>query len=63
MLIIPVKEGESIERSLKKYKKKFEKTKVMKKLRARKQFEKPSISRRQEVIKASYRQKMKSAEE
>ncbi len=63
MLIIPVKEGENIERSLKKYKKKFEKTKVMKKLRARKQFEKPSISRRQEVIKASYRQKMKSAEE
>ena len=53
MLIIPVKEGENIERSLKKYKKKFEKTKVMKKLRARKQFEKPSISRRQQVIKAS----------
>ena len=63
MLIIPVKEGENIERSLKKYKKKFEKTKVMKKLRSRKQFEKPSISRRQLVIKASYRQKMKSAEE
>ena len=63
MLIIPVKEGENIERSLKKYKKKFEKTKVMKKLRSRKQFEKPSISRRQQVIKASYRQKMKSAEE
>ena len=63
MLIIPVKEGENIERSLKKYKKKFEKTKVMKKLRARKQFEKPSISRRQQVIKASYRQKMLSAEE
>tara|TARA_Y100001954_G_C15553648_1_gene475084 strand:- start:57 stop:248 length:192 start_codon:yes stop_codon:yes gene_type:complete len=63
MLIIPVKEGENIERSLKKYKKKFEKTKVMKKLRARKQFEKPSISRRQQVIKASYRQKMQSAEE
>ncbi len=63
MLIIPVKEGENIERSLKKYKKKFEKTKVMKKLRARKQFEKPSVSRRQQVIKASYRQKMQSAEE
>ena len=58
-----IKEGENIERSLKKYKKKFEKTKVMKKLRANKQFEKPSISRRQQVIKASYRQKMKSAEE
>tara|TARA_B100001540_G_scaffold208597_1_gene183777 strand:- start:369 stop:560 length:192 start_codon:yes stop_codon:yes gene_type:complete len=63
MLIIPVKEGENIERSLKKYKKKFEKTKVMKQLRARKQFEKPSITKRQQVIRASYKQKMKSAEE
>ena len=63
MLIIPVKEGENIERSLKKYKKKFEKTKVMKQLRARKQFEKPSITNRQQVIRASYKQKMKSAEE
>ena len=63
MLQIPVKEGESIERALKKYKKKFEKTKVMKQLRARKQFEKPSITKRQQVIRASYKQKMKSAEE
>ena len=63
MLIIPVKEGENIERSLKKYKKKFEKTKVMKQLRARKQFEKPSITKRQQVIRASYKQKMKSAGE
>ena len=63
MLIIPVKEGENIERSLKKYKKKFEKTKVMKQLRARKQFEKPSVTKRQQVIRASYKQKMISAEE
>ena len=41
MLIIPIKEGENIERALKKYKKKFEKTKVMLQLRERKQFEKP----------------------
>ena len=39
MLIIPIKEGENIERALKKYKKKFEKTKVMLQLRERKQFE------------------------
>ena len=50
MLIIPIKEGENIERALKKYKKKFEKTNVMKQLRARKEFEKPSISRRQQVF-------------
>jgi small subunit ribosomal protein S21 len=60
MLIIPIKEGENIERALKKYKKKFEKTNVMKQLRARKEFEKPSISRRQEVIRAAYKQRMLS---
>lgn len=62
MLIIPVKEGENIERAIKKYKKKFEKTKVMRQLRERKQFTKPSISKRQEKIKASYKQRMQSAE-
>lgn len=60
MLIIPIKEGENIERALKKYKKKFEKTNVMKQLRDRKEFEKPSVSRRQEVIRAAYKQKMQS---
>lgn len=60
MLIIPIKEGENIERALKKYKKKFEKTNVMKQLRARKEFEKPSISRRQQVIRAAYKQRMQS---
>ena len=62
MLIIPVKEGENIERAIKKYKKKFEKTKVMRELRTRKQFVKPSISRRQEKIRAAYKQRMRSAE-
>jgi small subunit ribosomal protein S21 len=57
MLII---QGENIEKALKKYKKKFEKTNVMKQLRSRKQFEKPSIVRRQEVIKAAYKQRMQS---
>ena len=58
MLIIPIKEGENIEKALKKYKKKFEKTNVMKQLRDRKEFEKPSIVRRQEIIRAAYKQKM-----
>jgi len=62
MLIIPVKEGENIERAIKKYKKKFEKTKVMRELRERKQFIKPSISKRQEKIRAAYKQRMRSAE-
>ncbi len=54
MLQIPVKEGESIERALKKYKKKFEKTGVLKQLRQRKQYIKKSVIRRQEMIKAEY---------
>lgn len=60
MLIIPIKEGENIERALKKYKKKYEKTNVMKELRNRKEFEKPSVVRRQEVIRAAYKQRMQS---
>ena len=58
MLIINVKENESIDKALKRFKKKFEKTGVLKQLRARNFFEKPSVSRRAELIKASYKQKM-----
>ncbi len=58
MLIVSVKEGESIEKALKKFKKKFEKTGVVKQLRSRKNFEKPSITNRQTRIKAVYKQKM-----
>jgi small subunit ribosomal protein S21 len=62
MLQIPVKEGESIERALKKYKKKFERTGVLKELRVRKEYTKKSIVRRQQVIKAEYVEKLKDAE-
>ncbi|MBK7409187.1 MAG: 30S ribosomal protein S21 [Saprospirales bacterium] len=57
MLIIDVKESESIERALKKYKRKFEKAGILKELRRRKQFTKPSVQRRHEVLKAVYKQK------
>jgi small subunit ribosomal protein S21 len=63
MLIIPVKEGENIERALKKYKKKFDKTKVMLELRTRKEFTKPSVINRQDNIRAAYKQKMTSQEQ
>lgn len=62
MLIIPVKEGENIERAIKKYKKKFDRVGIVRELRNRKEFTKPSITRRQEVIRASYKQKMQSKE-
>lgn len=57
MLHIQVKDNESIDKALKRFKKKFEKTKVLKQLRSRQAFEKKSVSRRFEVIRASYKQK------
>jgi len=58
MIIIPVKEGESIERALKKFKRKFEKTGVVKELRERQAFKKPSVSNREKRIKAVYIQQL-----
>ena len=58
MIIIPVKEGENIERALKKFKRKFEKTGVMKELRERKAYKKPSVARREMKIKARYVQQL-----
>ena len=46
MIIVPVKDGENIERALKKFKRKFEKTGVVKELRRRQQFDKPSVKKR-----------------
>jgi len=63
MLIIPIKEGENIDRALKKFKKKFERTGTMKQLRGRQNFTKPSVKRRDEVLKAAYRERMRSQEE
>jgi small subunit ribosomal protein S21 len=63
MIIVPVKEGESIEKSLKKFKKKFEKTGVVKELRERQKYTKASVVRREEIIKAIYKQKLQTQEE
>lgn len=58
MLIINVKENESLDRALKKYKKKYERTGLIKELRERQAFTKPSVKKRMEIIRARYRQKM-----
>ncbi|HPR32401.1 MAG TPA: 30S ribosomal protein S21 [Prolixibacteraceae bacterium] len=63
MIIIPVKEGENVERALKRFKRKFEKTGVIKELRERQAFEKPSVTRRAEVKKAIYIQKLQREED
>lgn len=56
MLIINLKETDTVDKALKKYKKKFEKTGVMRELRDRQAYTKPSIKRRKEIIKARYKQ-------
>ena len=58
MIIINVKENESIDRALKRFKKKFERTGVLKEVRSRAHYEKKSVSRRAEMIKARYIQKL-----
>ncbi len=57
MIQVQVKENESVEKALKRFKKKFERTGVLKKLRSRQAFEKKSVSRRHEVLNAIYVQK------
>lgn len=58
MIIINVKDGESIDRALKRFKKKFEKTGVLRELRSRQAYEKKSVARRLEVKHAAYVQGM-----
>ena len=62
MLVIKVKENESIERALKRFKNKFQNTQVLKQLRGRKQYVKPSVARRKEMIKAKYIQGLREEE-
>lgn len=63
MIIVPVKDGENIERALKKFKRKFERTGVIKELRKRQQFDKPSVLKRLKMQHAVYVQKLRNTEE
>lgn len=63
MLIIEVKNGETIDKALRRYKRKSRDTKVIRELRSRKQFAKPSVKRRAQKLKAVYKlQKQRSVE-
>ena len=63
MIIVQVKDGESIEKALKKFKRKFEKTGVVRELRSRQAFEKPSVSNRKKMMKAVYVQQLRANED
>ncbi|MGQ9620649.1 MAG: 30S ribosomal protein S21 [Bacteroidales bacterium] len=63
MIIVPIKDGDNIDRALKKFKRKFEKTGIVRELRSRQAYVKPSDRRREEVKRAIYIQKLQQREE
>ncbi len=63
MIVVPVKEGENIEKALKKFKRKFEKTGIVKELRRRQQFDKPSVVNRLKKERAVYVQQLQQNED
>ena len=63
MIVVPVKEGENIEKALKKFKRKFEKTGILKELRSRQQFDKPSVTKRLKKERAVYVQQLQQIED
>lgn len=63
MIVVQVKDGENIERALKKFKRKFEKTGVVKELRERQAYTKPSMQKREEKKRAIYKQQLREKSE
>ena len=63
MIIVQIKDGDNIERVLKKFKRKFEKTGTIRELRSRKNFEKPSVKKRIAKQKAIYVQHLQLLDE
>ncbi len=63
MIIVPIKDGDNIERALKKFKRKTEKTGIIKELRTRQAFQKPSVINRRKMMKAEYVQQLRARED
>jgi len=63
MIIVNKEAGDSIDKMLKRYKKKYTQHKVIDELRERKDYTKPSVKRRAQVLKAVYREKIRSSQE
>ncbi|MCJ7468279.1 MAG: 30S ribosomal protein S21 [Maribacter sp.] len=57
MLKIKLEQGESIDRALKRYKRKYRLTKVLDKIKSNQHYEKQSKQRRETLQKAVYRQR------
>ena len=63
MIKIEVKEGEHIDRALKRYKRKHRNVQLMQNIRENEYYTKKSVKRRKTIQKASYIQRMKDEEE
>ena len=63
MIVVPIREGDNVEKALKKLKRKFEKIGVVRELRTRQKFTKKSVLIREQKKKAIYVQKLREKEE
>lgn len=63
MLIIDTRESDTIDKALKKYKKKFEKAGILRELRGRQVFTKKSVIRRNQILKAAFIETLKKNNE
>ena len=63
MLKVVLREGDTIEKGLKQFKRKVMKTKLIKELRDRQEYEKPSVTKRKKKLKALYIQHLRNADE
>ena len=63
MIRVIVSDGDKIEKSLKQFKRKCNNVRLIPECRKRQEFEKPSVTRRKEIIKARYIQRLRNEEE
>ena len=59
MTEIKIRKGESVEKALRRMKKKMDKEGIIREIRAKRYFEKPSIKKRKKSARARMRNKMK----
>lgn len=58
MLVVNIKEGETIDRAIKRYKRKCDQTQLIKNIRNTQFYLKPSTKRREEIYKSIYKYKI-----
>ncbi len=63
MIEVEVRKNESIDQALKRFKRRFQKARIMQEIRRRREYVKPSVRRRNEILKAIYREKMRAKEQ